>query len=192
MNEQKAVDFFQKAGLSRMVENLREKYIELGRVGGQIVLDNSTGNERQAFASFLGKPLSGDVDLKVRVADVEKAVMHSFGCTLPALLNAYFPDRPLVTRQEQRAIRTARQDAFHQQLVSIAEQLPEESQGQLWLLHGLHGLQWLFARYKNEPLQEQRRLVESVRYVADILDQLPRIGTPERLALFAQRTSGDP
>lgn len=192
MNEQKAVSFFKQAGLSRLVEKLREKYIELGRAGGQIILEDSTANERLAVASFLGKPLSGDINLKVRVADVEKAVLHSFGCSLPALLNAYFPDRPLVTRQEQRATRMARQDAFHQQLASIVEELPEESRGRRWLLIGPHGLEWLFARYKNEPVHEQWRQRELVRYIAHALDRLPRVGMPERLALFAQRTSGDP
>src|SRR2546426_813286 len=192
MNVQKAVTFFRQAGLSRLVERLREKYIELGRAGGYIILENSTTTERQAVASFLGKPLSNDVNLKVRVADVEKATTHSFGCSLPALLNAYFPDHPLVTRQEQRASRTARQDAFHQQLASIIDQLPEGSQGRRWLLHGQHGLEWLFSRYKNESVHEQERQVEQVRYVAHALDQLPQAGTPERLALFAQRTSGDP
>jgi uncharacterized protein (TIGR02679 family) len=189
---QKAVVFFRQSGLSRLVERLREKYIELGRAGGQIILENSTASERQAVASFLGKPLSSDVNLRVRVADVEKAITHSFGCSLPALLNAYFPGRPLVTRQEQRASRTARQDAFHQQLASITDQLPEESRGRRWLLHGPHGLEWLFSRYKNESAHEQEQQVELVRYVAHALDQLPQADTPERLALFAQRTSGDP
>jgi uncharacterized protein (TIGR02679 family) len=192
MNEQKAVDFFKQAGLSRMIEQLREKYVELGRAGGQIILENSTASERQAVASFLGKPLSADVNLKVRMVDVEKAIRHSFGCSLPVLLNAYFPDRSLVTRQEQRANRIARQAAFLQELVSIAEHLPDESLGRRWLLYGPHGLEWLFTRYKNEPTHEQRRQVELVRYTAETLDRLPRAGTPERLALFAQRTSGDP
>ncbi len=191
-NEQKAAAFFKQAGLSRLAEKLREKYIELGRAGGQIILEHSTAIERQAIASFLGKPLSSDVNLKVRVADVEKAITHSFACSLPALLNTYFPDQPLVTRQEQRASRTARQDAFHQQLASIIDQLPQESRGRRWLLHGQHGLEWLFSRYKNESTHEQERQVEQVRYVAHALDQLPQAGTPERLALFAQRTSGDP
>jgi len=192
MNEQKAVAFFKQAGLSRLAEKLREKYIELGRAGGQIILEHSTASERQAIASFLGKPLSSDVNLKVRVADVEKAITHSFACSLSAFLNAYFPGQPLVTRQEQRASRTARQDAFHQQLASTIDQLPEGSRGRRWLLHGQHGLEWLFSRYKNEPAHVQERQVEQVRYIAHALDQLPQADTPERLALFAQRTSGDP
>ena len=189
-NIQKAVAFFRQAGLSRLVEKLREKYIELGKVGGHIILENSTASERQAVASFLGKPLSNDINLKVRVAELEKAVQHSFACSLPALLNAFFPEQPLVTRQERRATHTAHQEAFQQQLTAIAEQLPAGSRGRDWLLHGQHGLAWLFSRYKNESAHE--RQLELIRYVAHALDQLPRPGTPERLALFAQRTSGDP
>ena len=189
-NIQKAVAFFRQAGLLRLVEKLREKYIELGKVGGHIILESSTVSERQAVASFLGKPLSSDVNLKVRVAELEKAVQHSFACSLPALLNAFFPDQPLVTRQERRAIHTAHQEAFQQQLTAIAEQLPAGSRGRDWLLHGQHGLAWLFSRYKNEAAHE--RQLELIRYVAYALDQLPGPGMSERLALFAQRTSGDP
>ena len=119
LNIQKAVAFFRQAGLARLIEKLREKYIELGKVGGHIILESSTASERQAVASFLGKPLSSDVNLKVRVAELEKAVQHSFACSLPALLNAFFPEQPLVTRQERRAIHTAHQEAFQQQLAAI-------------------------------------------------------------------------
>ncbi len=190
LNIQKAVAFFRQAGLARLIEKLREKYIELGKVGGHIILESSTASERQAVASFLGKPLSSDVNLKVRVAELEKAVQHSFACSLPALLNAFFPDQPLVTRQERRATHTAHQEAFHQQLTAIAEQLPAGSRSRDWVLHGQHGLAWLFSRYKNEAAYE--RQLELIRYVAYALDQLPRPGMSERLALFAQRTSGDP
>jgi uncharacterized protein (TIGR02679 family) len=41
-------------------------------------------------------------------------------------------------------------------------------------------------------VEEQERQLKLVQYIASVLDQLPQQGTPERLALFAQRTSGDP
>ena len=41
-------------------------------------------------------------------------------------------------------------------------------------------------------MDEQQRQLKLAAYVASLLDQLPRPDAPERLALFAQRTSGDP
>ncbi len=189
---QKAAAFFTQAGLSRLAAKLYEKYIEVGQVGGQIMLEDCTAVERRNIASFLGRPLYPDAMIKVRLADVEKALKYSFHCTLPAMLRACFPDKAFITRREQRAMHATQQAHFRAALASIAGELPENSRGRYWLEQGLHGQDWLFSRYKNAPAEEQKRQLGQVRYIAHLLDQLPRPAAPERLALFAQRTSGDP
>src|SRR5436305_231375 len=189
---QRAAQFFDQAGLSRLVTKLYEKYIEVGQVGGQIVLQHCTAHERRDIASFLGKALSTNTTVKLRLADIEKALQHSFQCTLPDMLRASFPEREIVTRAEQRAMHAEHQARFHEALAALAAELPEDSRGRCWLKQGPHGLEWLFSRHKNTPGAEQERQLQQVRYVAHLLDQLPEPGAPERLALFAQRTSGDP
>src|SRR6266567_3311180 len=190
---QRAVAFFTQANLSRLLEKLREKYIELGRVGGQITLEDTTPGERREIASFLGKAPYRETEIKVRLVDVDRALRQSgFACELPDLLNAFFPGKPLVTRPQQRAIRAIHEADFRAALASIAIELPEDSRGRHWLLHGQHGQDWLFSHYKNESAEEQERQLNMVRYVVSALDQLPSSRSPERLALFAQRISGDP
>ncbi|MHB8600702.1 MAG: TIGR02679 family protein [Ktedonobacteraceae bacterium] len=192
-NVQKAVAFFQQADYSRLLEKLREKYIALGQVGGQVVLEDSTAGERREIASFLGKPPYRDTTIKVRLVDVDKALQKSgFACTLPDVLTAFFPAAPLVTRPQQRTARALQQENFRTALLAIATALAEESRGRVWLLQGTHGQEWLFSRYKNAPVDEQERQLAQVRYIASILNALPGTDKPERLALFAQRTSGDP
>ena len=190
---QRAVAFFMQANLSRLLEKLREKYIELGRVGGQITLEDTTPGERREIASFLGKAPYRETEIKVRLVDVDRALRQSgFACKLPDLLNAFFPGKPLVTRPQQRAMRAIHEADFRAALASIAIELPEDSRSRHWLLHGQHGQDWLFSHYKNEPAEEQERQLNMVRYVVSALDQLPSSRSPERLALFAQRISGDP
>ncbi len=190
---QRAVTFFMQANLSRLLEKLREKYIELGRVGGQITLEDTTPGERREIASFLGKAPYRETDIKVRLVDVDRALRQSgFACELPDLLNAFFHGKPLVTRPQQRAMRAIHEADFRAALASIAIELPEDSRGRHWLLDGQHGQDWLFSHYKNEPAEEQERQLNMVRYVVSALDQLPSSRSPERLALFAQRISGDP
>ena len=191
-NAQRAAQFFAQAGLSRLVTKLYEKYIEVGQVGGQIVLQHCTAHERRDIASFLGKALSTNTTVKLRLADIEKALQHSFQCSLPDMLRASFPEREIVTRAEQRAMHAEHQARFHEALAALAAELPEDSRGRCWLKQGPHGLEWLFSRHKNTPGAEQERQLQQVRYVAHLLDQLPKPEAPERLALFAQRTSGDP
>ncbi len=189
---QKAAEFFTQESLSRLVIKLHEKYIELGQVGGQVILQDATADERRDIASFLGKPLYPEPTIKVRLKDIEKALYHSFNCTLPAMLRAYSPDHALVTRAEQRANRATHQAHFRSCLTSITAEYPEVSRGRDWLEHGLHGQEWLFHRYKNARTEEQERQLQLARYIANLLNQLPQPEAPERLALFAQRTSGDP
>ena len=90
---QKAAEFFDRPGLSRLISRLYEKYIEESQVRGQIILQDCTAGERREIASFLGKPLYADLNIRVKLADVEKALLHSFSCTLPDLLRPLFHPR---------------------------------------------------------------------------------------------------
>src|ERR1700737_2026355 len=100
-NAQKAAVFFDRPGLSRLASRLYEKYIEESHVRGQITLQDCTSDERREIASFLGKPLYADSNIRIKLVNIEKALRHSFNCTLPDLLRASFPDRALVTRVER-------------------------------------------------------------------------------------------
>ncbi|HTI14660.1 MAG TPA: TIGR02679 family protein [Dictyobacter sp.] len=192
-NLPRAVAFFKQAGLSRLLTQLREKYIERGQVSGQVLLKESTPGERREIASFLGKAPYPNNDMKIRLLDIDNALRQSgFACTLPDLLNAFFPDQPLITRPEKRAMRARHQNDFRAGLHSIVSALPAQSRGRAWLEQGQHGLEWLFSRYKNAVSTEQERQLATIRYIATVLDQLPGNDYPQRLAIFAQSTSGNP
>lgn len=171
---------------------MRAKYIEVGKTGGQALLEQTTPAERREIASFLARPPYPGPDIRVKLVDVEKALQHSFACTLPELLAAFFPDQPLITRQTLRATRENQQAAFRAKLQSITGDLPADSRGRSWLAQARHGQEWLFARYKNATVVEQEQQLQLIRYLASALDQLPGPDAPQRLALFAQKTSGDP
>ena len=177
----------------RLLDKLREKYVELGHVGGQIVLEDSSADERRNLASLLGKPTYRNTTVKVRLFDVDTALLESgFACTLPELLTACFPEQSLLTRPTQRAAKRAQQADFHSALTTIMQALPEGTAGHHWLRDGQHGLEWLYARTKNASSEEQARQLAMIHYIAEALNQLPQTDKAERLALFAQRTSGNP
>src|SRR5947209_17617334 len=87
----RAAEFFTRPSLSRLVVKLYAKYIEVGQVGGQVILMDATVDERRDIASFLGKRLYADTRLKVSIDDVQKALEHSFQCTLPDILRVPLP-----------------------------------------------------------------------------------------------------
>ncbi len=196
---QKAVTFFTQAGLTRLLQKLREKYIEVGDVGGQVILEDGTSAERREIASFLAKPpYSGDT-IKVRLKDIDVALRRSsFACTLSDVLQAFMPDQPLVTRKEQRASHALYQTDFRAALQAITMHISEGTYEHTWLTQGQHGIEWLYAHYKNAAKDEQERQLQRVRSVIHALQHLPQVDAPaherhlERLALFAQRTTGNP
>ncbi len=190
---QRALAFFIQAGLTRLLEKLRAKYIAEGQVRGQIVLEEATPGERREIASFLGRPPYRDDTIRIRLIEMDQALQHSgFACSLLDVITALRPAEPLETRPERRAAHARHQSDFRQALLSIASAFAADSRAHTWLLDGAHGLEWLFTRYKNVPVVEQQHQLSIIRYVASLLDQLPIAPNSERLALFAQRTSGDP
>src|SRR5436309_1955461 len=82
----------------RLRLRLPEQNIEVGRVGGHVLLEDTTLSERREIASFVARPPYAGKSLKVKLVDVEKVLQHSFGCSLPDLLVGFFPAQPLETR----------------------------------------------------------------------------------------------
>ena len=56
-NVRKAVAFFTQAGLSRLLVKLRQKYIELGQIGGQVLLEIARRANAGKLPAFLASPL---------------------------------------------------------------------------------------------------------------------------------------
>ncbi|GCF09564.1 TIGR02679 family protein [Dictyobacter arantiisoli] len=190
---ERAATFFQQAALARLLELLRQKYVEQGQVGGQVVLTASTQVERRELASFLARPPSYTDNIKVRLRDIDTALQNSgFSCTLPEMLVAAFPAQELITRPQQRAARADQQAQFYQQLLAIQHALSDTTRGASWLQQGSHGLPWLFARYKNSPSDEQQQQLKLIKSITEAINQLPTPDQPMRLAIFAQSISGNP
>lgn len=160
---QRAVTFFRQAGMERLLQLLRTRYVELGSVAGQVQLLESTPRERRELASLLEKPPYRQSTIPVKLVAFDEALRRSsFHCSLPDLLQAFFPDQDLITRPQQRAAHTSHQEHFHAHLQTLASSLPAASSGALWLLHGRHGVSWLFARYKNISTSEQQQQLATI------------------------------
>ncbi len=191
-NIQQAVEFFRHPERVRLLEALYQKYMALGRIGGQVTLRDSSHEERREIASFLNRALSAQSDVVVRLSDFQQALAASnFACELPELLAALFPERPHLTNPQRREQRSQSQAQFFDELTTIAQQAGVE-RGQRWLLEGAHGQEVLYRRYKNVSRQEQDQLLRTLQTVVQALDELPQPPMYERLAPFATRISGDP
>lgn len=193
---QQTVLYFREAALTRLLQELRQKYIRQGEVRGTITIPEPTWVERTFLAELLGQPLPPETACKVSLKAFDAALQQSgFLCTLPSLLSAFFPEQPLQTRKEQRAQQAANLAAFQQRLQDLTLHLPSDSLGKRWLLTGNHGLGWFVSTQKrllSEDLDFQELFFQRIMIVATALNQLPAAGHYERLAIFAQHLNGDP
>src|SRR5215472_2730150 len=134
-----AVAFFKNPIWTRLMSALYTKYIEHGRVRGQVILTQCTSDEQREIARFLGKSLSPSANLSIRLADFQQALAKSFACELPSLLLALFPEYSHTTRPQQKEQQALSQQAFDEKLSAFIESLPLDSLGRSWLQQGKHG-----------------------------------------------------
>ncbi len=196
-NVERAAAFFKQPVWVRLLDSIYRAYMMNGSARGQASLRAYTSEEKQSVMRFLNKRPSNKYNnqalLTVNLADFQKALNASgFACELPDLLKALYPERSHITRQTQRQSRAEAKQAFYDALTALADELPDEARGRLWFFSGKHGRETLFSRYKNDTSEHQSQLLHSTRLVIDALQQLPVPPHFERLALFAQRISGDP
>jgi uncharacterized protein (TIGR02679 family) len=190
---QKAVTFFKQPTWTRLMSALYTKYIEQGQVRGQVVLPQYTPDEQREIARFLGKSLKSEANLKVRLADFQLALTNSsFACELPTLLLALFPERPHITKAQQKEQQARSQHAFNEKLTELLESLSFDSLGRSWLTSGKHGKDAFFRQHKNEPYATQIYILQILQMIIQALDQLPTPPQFQYLSHFALRISGDP
>src|SRR5262249_18713629 len=100
---ERAVAFFKMPAWSRLLSALYDKYMQQGGATGQVKLRACSAAEQREIARFLRRRITPRSDVTIRLADFQTALSESgFACDLRGLLAAYFPERPQITRPEQR------------------------------------------------------------------------------------------
>ena len=65
MNEELANYLKEKKGLTRLFDQLKDKYISLGRYSGTVELKITTPQEATDISNFLGKTVKIDTEIQV-------------------------------------------------------------------------------------------------------------------------------
>ncbi|HBE76511.1 MAG TPA: TIGR02679 family protein [Firmicutes bacterium] len=181
--EEAVVYFRARPGFKRLLDALVEKYIQLGRFGGTIVLENVSAEEREMFEGFFRVKLPAGT-LRLKVASFEQALNQTkfYGLPLLGFLTAWYGGN-LVTR-------AAYQGKIEQEKQLVLQRLIEENPGPVCR-------QWLAAIFAKHPGtgQIQRALAdhefyENMTIALQALAALPQ--TYQRFPIFARKICGDP
>ncbi|HEX3048215.1 MAG TPA: TIGR02679 family protein [Bacillota bacterium] len=181
----KASDYFHShPGFRRLFEGLVEKYRSLGRLGGNIVLEDVTNEERTTLEAFFRQRLPG-VSLRFSASQFVRALAETrFGNLNPLDLLTVWSGNGLVTRQEQRE----HDECTRQRVLKQYLKKYQEPQCQLWLN----------AILEKDPdlAQAQRALVNDRNFDGNMTIVLSAFGNLpddyQRLPVFARNICGNP
>ena len=183
--------YLRQPGFARLWPLVREKYVQLGRVGGSVLVRGLSDVEREALAGLLARNFHGQSHVTVRLEHLDAALQATkYEVSLEDWLLHLYPDE-LLTRREQRfadeeswrefCLR-ARQNADLPRLSDWLDALENRT--------GIGTRTFLecYAEFRAEAGLEGRRSV-SWETAARALRGLP--GEGQRLPIFAARTTGD-
>lgn len=184
------IDYFRaRPVFDRVLKQVREKMLSLGRVGGTAVLRGWTEEERDHLEGFFQKNLHGKKQLTVSAALLDRALTESKFASLSweEILKAYFDD-PLIGKKEQRKKEESERNSFFSQYAD-----PTGNAGQRFLADLLsedgEGRRLLYSQYRTDRGLIGRRL-EVFLHAAK---NLPAdVQTVQALPVFAAKVSGDP
>lgn len=169
----------------RLLAAARLKVRSLGGPRGNVDLPDLRPDERTAVEGLLGHRLRPGRTI-LSLTEIDAALRSSvFSCGLTEALEAYF-DEPLVTRADAEA-------QWQAWLAEIGRSLPASQPARLWFeaaRDGRHPSHRLIKReYARDPTRAAALVLATLRALADLPAER-RDG--ERLAVFANRLTGDP
>ncbi len=183
---QEALIYFRsRPGLARLLEALVAKYRKLGRLGGVIVLEAVTAEERIALEAFFRRRFGGNDRLRVSATQFAQALDETrFGSLEPLDILTAWHDGELLTCQAERdRLETMRLTTIRQLLAEFPAPFCQA---------------WLQAALAQDPAtrQIQRILAKRAdidRIVIPVLNALTNLPQEyKRLPVFSRKVCGDP
>ena len=192
MNDERAREVrehFLQEGYRRMFDQVRRKWESIGRVGGQIRLEQVTDEERRRISGLLWDSCQTGGVAVIRLVDLDKVLRESrWEVGLEELL-PLLTGKPLVSKKQRREQKTSAWDSFCEQLSTGCLR----SQSKTWWKRvrtgealGAKAVRMLFD-------QNPDRAQSAAKLCLHALDELPCWREAvERLPVFANRLSGNP
>lgn len=101
--KQMAEYFRQKSSYKRLLKGIRNKYISLGEIKGNVVISNPDKAEKQALSGLMKKDYSRNFSISINLAKLQKRIEESkfAGASLEGIIKEYFNEE-IVTKKENK------------------------------------------------------------------------------------------
>ena len=187
---QEAVRYFSGSGFRRLLEELREKYQSLSRLGGKIIIPELTEEEAESLKGFLQMEVNPGQKLSVSVRQINKAMERTryAGCSMETLITMVLNDT-LVSNKERKTKEEETREKHFQEYALFFHGTPAGA----WLEGGLIKGSALNAMMMRDYNSSPDWLEEQLPVISDGLNHLPVFaGSHLRLPVFAASITGNP
>ncbi|KXG75445.1 TIGR02679 family protein [Thermotalea metallivorans] len=186
-----SVDYFKNnEGFHRLFVKIKEKYKSLGNIGGTIVFDHLTEEERKAFTGFFRKDFRKRKSAVIKLEQIQHALdMTKFrGIALLDILEQYFEEE-LIPKKEEKMNHDREKESFFREII---DRFAGTKAGE-WLAFVLEqkgkGYRILVQRYN----MDKEKLREDLSIVCNAVNGLPFYREKkQRLAVFSSAVSKNP
>lgn len=183
---QQAVRFFKsERAYQQLFQDFRKKYESLGRIGGNVSVNNYSESSLEEIGKFFGQPGArirekGQISLRDFELQIKNTKFHFV--SLKPLLDAYFGET-IMSKKEQQQIREAK---LHHFLQEQQHRYPQIADWIAFLYEQKREGRWILQLAETEPSHFKQLL----HILNRALCSLPK--RAERLPLFSQRITGNP
>lgn len=141
-------------GIERIIDGLSQRYISLGEIKGNFVLENPTEYEKSFLRGLFKRDFSGDGDIKISLKKFEKSFNNTKfeGIQLKKVLNNYY-GYEIITNKTATLNQRIQFNDFFDELLSKCSYSPFINWLKVSLDNSRPGIyKWLILKYKNDSL----------------------------------------
>lgn len=188
MNDElkEAVQFFKnEKAYDKLFQQFRKKYESLGRIGGNISVNEFSSDELEEIGQFFGLPgrqLRTKGVISLRQFEEQLSLTRFGHITLKQLLDAYFGEVIVSKKAQKLAKEKELQEFFKAQ----QERFPPIAFWLKFVYEKKSEARWILKIAE----QERERLTNNIEILNKAFELLPQ--KAERLPMFSQRITGDP
>lgn len=182
--------FKNNPGFIRVFEGMRKKYLSLGALGGTVLLQRMSSEEKKALSGFLRKDYLHKANASLKLSDFQKALDATKfkGIRMEDVLRGYFNEELIPNSQAKSNYEENRTYFFN----TFKERFAS-TPGGAWLEAALSQKEYSYKALVQRYDSNRECLAREISVVCEALNRLPYIRNAKiRLPVFASTIAADP
>ena len=182
--------FKERKVFSKIFTGFRKKYESLGHLGGSVVLQNLSKEEKTELSGFFQKDFYKNKTVTISMNRMEKALKDSRFESLDwmEILESYFGQKLVWKQALLEEYKAKQQWFFDKMLTEIKSELMRE-----WMRYRIEEATGIYQRLQKEYRNDPDALIILLKRIEDSIINLPIFHNKKmKLAVFAARVTGNP